>query len=380
MGLTCSSVDLLANHIYDSIAFVSEKLYPLMGKNYVFSPLSICYTLSLLQLASVSHTHKELNTLLGRTSTLDDLFLLSHLFNTTEIQLVTAIFTQKLDIKTDSERSILNSITNIIDIKTDSSLSRLNSMTNIIDIKINSYFINNIKDLAFISEDASVDDINCFIKEKTNGLITNMINDDEIKESLIVANTIYFRMDWKIPFEKTQTTNAYFNHIFMPMMSVSGSFGFYENLTMQTVRLLYQNTDYCMDIILPHSDINHCKQHIDHIIYQNIMITIKMPRFTHRQQINLIPYLIQLGINDLFDNQCRLDHISKSVFVSKLIHETVVIVEETGTTAASSTFVQGNIKSARIPHKIFIVDRPFIYCIRYLPKNILLFVGDYHGY
>ena len=119
-------------------------------------------------------------------------------------------------------------------------------------------------------------------------------------------------------------------------------------------------------------------ENIDHI-YQNIMMTIKMPRFTHRRKINLIPYLIQLGINDLFDDQCRLNHISKSIYISKMIHETVVIVEETGTAAASSTFIKGNIKSAR-PHKIFIVDRPFIYCIRYLPKNILLFVGDYHGY
>lgn len=351
MGLTCSSVDEFANHIYDSITFVSVKLYPLMEKNQVFSPMSICYTLSLLQLASVSHTHKELNVLLGRTSTLDDLFLLSHLFNTTEIQLVTAIFTPKLD----------------------------NFNIKIIDI--NSHFMNNIKDLAFISEDVSVDDINCFIKEKTKGLIIKMINDDEIEKSLMVVNTIYFKMDWKIPFEKKQTTNDYFNHILMPIMSVSGSFGFYENSTMQTVRLLYQNTDYCMDIILPHFDINHCKQYIYNNIYQNIMMTIKMPRFTHRQQINLIPYLIQLGINDLFDNQCRLDHISNSVYISKMIHETVVIVEETGTAAASSTFVKGNIKSARPQtHKMFIVDRPFIYCIRYLPKNILLFVGDYYGY
>ena len=75
--------------------------------------------------------------------------------------------------------------------------------------------------------------------------------------------------------------------------------------------------------------------------------------------------------------------IIKNIFIDKIIHEVVVIVDESGTEAAATTVVTGRAMLA-MPTKrddpvIFKADHPFVYYIRYIPSNTFLFYGDYQG-
>jgi serpin B/serpin B11/12 len=91
-----------------------------------------------------------------------------------------------------------------------------------------------------------------------------------------------------------------------------------------------------------------------------------------------------LGVNDLFnESTCKLDAMTSAAgtFVSAMIHEAVVIVDEAGTEAAAATVAVCCQESCMMgpPPAVFYANHPFIYYIKHNISDLILFVGDYHG-
>ena len=102
------------------------------------------------------------------------------------------------------------------------------------------------------------------------------------------------------------------------------------------------------------------------------------------KNINLITYLEKIGLTDIFNGiTSRLDNMSDSTYVSNMIHEAVVKVDEVGAEAAAVTLVRCCKESYCVSDdpepKIFNANHSFVYCIKHKPTNTLMFVGDYHG-
>ena len=326
------------------------------GSNFIFSPLSIAYIMSMLHAGAYGNTEAQLTKVLGRKSTMQDLSTAYTLFNGPGIKMANAVLI-KAGVSIDPEYL---------------------QMAQRLALVSNEDF-NNRAAIAY--------KVNSFVEKNTNGLIKNIFNENIInyRTFMILINTLYFKMKWRHPFEKYSTRLENFNgRSQVNMMRQTEYFPYYEDSFVQVVELPYTG-EYCMGIILPWdkgSTANYAYPLTNTKTYQNAYVDLRIPKFTHRRNIDLIPMLQKLGVTDLFDSQhCRLDRMSyEPAYVSNMVHEAVVIVDEVGTEAAAATIcMSDNCLSSEPQPIVFNANHSFIYYIKHSRTNTLLFVGEYAG-
>lgn len=352
------------NTITDANNNLTINLYEnLEGASNLFSPISITFVLSLLDLAAIGSTDEQLIRFLNYKYSLDDLENLYTMFN--------------------------------------NNIMKINIMFIINNKKINNEYLNMIKKMVFIINE-NLDDttlisekINYYIKKKTGGIIKNIIKPLDIDNniSFILVNAIYFKASWQYKFNINNTTKMKFHKTInnvVDMMHQNNYFNYYENDTIQIVELPYNDNNYVMGIILPkkyltETDLEYDINNIPNFTVSEInefinniqlkKIDLYIPKFIHRKNIQLVPIMKKMGIIDLFSSQnAQLDLMAKNIHVSKIIHEVVVIVDEAGTDSATIALPLKEEKST-----LFKADHVFIYYIRYVPNNIFMFFGDYQG-
>ena len=108
------------------------------------------------------------------------------------------------------------------------------------------------------------------------------------------------------------------------------------------------------------------------------LVELMIPKFKIESKINLKDILSNLGMEKMFQpSTAGLHGISDEVlFVSDVIQKAFIEVDETGTEAAAATAVIVVKRSSRMP-KIdqFVADHPFLFFIRDLQTNLVLFQG-----
>ena len=357
MGSSSSSDNSQAD-IYRSSNILATKLFDFLENNSVYSPLSIAYIMSLIHMGSVGNTEVQITSLMSLKNSLDDLMVCSKTFNSDIVQLANLILVNK-------------------------------------NMTLRDEYLQMVGQLALVSnEDFSNSNAIChranqFIKDNTNNLITDILNTDMVNSNtvMVLINTIYFKTLWAMPFEKNYTRTEKFNKTAeIQMMTNTKHYSYYEDKFAQIVNLPYLGNEFCMGIILPREniDVNKCGNHlVANIAYTTQYVEVHLPKFTHRKNIDLIPFMQKMGVTDIFSPlKSQLDKMTiiGGTYVSTMIHEAVVIVDEAGTEAAAVTVCVTESCSRRKPKStVFYANRSFIYYIKHIPTNTLLFVGDFHG-
>ncbi len=107
---------------------------------------------------------------------------------------------------------------------------------------------------------ATIGIINAWVKEKTGGKITSMVDGPiEKATQLYLANAVYFKGQWETPFQLSATKDKEF-HLRrapvkkVPMMIQGGSFSYRRGTGYQAVRLPYEGRNLGMYIFLPDKD------------------------------------------------------------------------------------------------------------------------------
>ena len=152
--------------------------------------------------------------------------------------------------------------------------------------------------------------------------------------------------------------------------------------------MLYEDRNYCMEIFLPKNPNPEIFRSDDYTDiepdnFKIVKVNTHIPKFTHRKKVDLVPVLKSLGLSDMF-NPVNADFSkisNEGAFVSKMVHEAVVIVNEKRTTAAAATVAIMNSRGAAPIEKIieFRADHTFVYKIRHLPSKLDLFVGVFEN-
>jgi serine protease inhibitor len=241
--------------------------------------------------------------------------------------------------------------------------------------------------------------VNAWISAQTNGLIPQMLNPNGNYSALIalIANAIYFKGAWTTAFDPSQTISASFTltdraQTTCEMMHQNGQFDYYQGSNFQLLRLPYGQQRLSMIIILPASGVSLTSfvsgLTVDDLeawiseLAPTLSMSIGLPRFTATYSSHpangpstLTPALSSLGMAIAFDpNQADFSGLAPDVYLSDVAHDTVVEVDETGTTAAAATVV-GAAPTVVGPGVTMIMDRPFFYAIRDDKTGALLFVG-----
>ena len=335
------------------------KLFDKLGKGIVFSPISITLILSLIHLNSYDKTNNELTSLFGYKYRLGELKSIYKTFNNNIIKMTNTI---------------------IINNKYKVNNKQLKSIQKLALIEYNNF---NDKQLI-------VNNVNRYVSNNTNSLIKNVLNGDMISNDtiMILINTIYFKANWLNKFNEENTSKMIFrgrNEMKVDMMYQNSKFKYFETNDLQMIEMPYSDYNYTMGIVLPKNDdiinLNLGQLQYNISCLKNEKVKLYLPKFEHRMKIELVPILRELGVNELFTENAKLG-IVENAFVSKIIHEAVVIVDENGTEAAAFTAALLTENCARPNSKdeiIFKADHPFIYYIRHLPSNIILFYGQFDG-
>ncbi|MEH1834195.1 MAG: serpin family protein [Nostoc sp.] len=245
----------------------------------------------------------------------------------------------------------------------------------------------NFKDAAALSI------INNWVKENTNGKITEIVETIKPNDVLFLINAIYFKGKWSKEFDKNQTAQYPFyitsgrqkQH---PMMSQSGDYRYYENKQFQAVSLPYgKDRKFSFYIFLPkqNSNLNAFYQNLNVENWEKWMTQfskqkgfIRLPRFKIEYDITLNDALKTLGMEEAFSSKANFSGIGKNLKISEVKHKTFVEVNEEGTEAAAATSVGIVLTALRQEPEPFrmIVDHPFFCAIRDNQTGSVLFMGS----
>jgi serpin B len=100
-----------------------------------------------------------------------------------------------------------------------------------------------------------------------------------------------------------------------------------------------------------------------------------LPKFSFSDRLNLVSLLAGMGMPDAFDpNSADLSGIdgARDLYVSFVVQQALVEVDEHGTIAAAATAGGAVAQSAPTPVAI---DRPFLFLIRDTKSGSILFMG-----
>jgi serpin B len=250
---------------------------------------------------------------------------------------------------------------------------------------------------AELLSNATVEQVNAWIHERTNGLIGRMI--DRL-DPLILINALYFKANWESAFERELTCDEDFHlangeTIKTPMMHKPGvSLGFATGQGYRAIRIPYVEYKLGMIVVLPDQsqDIVALGEHLDADELSRLRKTMTsspfksfdlvMPRFKTSARLELQQHLQEMGIKLAFDPIRAdfggiVDEAEIPFWISEILHCAVVDVNEEGTEAAAATIIMMRAGSCYDPSKQepFIIDRPFLFYITDDVSGVVLFQG-----
>jgi serpin B len=257
-----------------------------------------------------------------------------------------------------------------------------------------------VQDLDFHEAEKAITLMNEWISNQTRGKIPSLIQPGDITGAtrMVVTNALYFKGNWMAPFSPKSTSPGPFylsskNSINVPMMQQTYSFPYFENDLFQLIALPFigksrQNNTLAFLIYLPKLDIDVAtvEQNLNAIQLQTTLnqlktelVDVKIPRFALKMRFDLNATLQEMGIKSAFSDDANFSGIDGmcDLFLSKVVHESFLSLDEAGVTAAAATAASLNVTSVleKKPPISFIADHPFLFFIVDMKYKTPIFMG-----
>jgi serpin B len=244
--------------------------------------------------------------------------------------------------------------------------------------------------------DAARKVINSWVARVTRNLIPELIRPGMLTKetTLVLANAILFKAKWSHEFRPEATRPDDFHvapgkTVRVPTMHQGEELAFAETDDVQVVQMPYRGGDFAMVVVLPkRSDgldaIEKALTTADLDAWEAKSerrdVILWLPKFRSEASLDLARPLAALGMKAAFAPSADFSGIAEGVplWISSVIHQAVVKVDEEGTEAAAATAVVAVGSAApleRKPPVEFKADHPFLYAIRDAKTGAILFLG-----
>jgi len=207
---------------------------------------------------------------------------------------------------------------------------------------------------------------------------------------LVLVNAIYLKAPWEKPFEPSMTKDALFDsgRLTVPMMTGGEVPATYrKGEGWQAATLAYAGGAVAMTIVLPEAtptglaqvEATMAESGVNAFVTggQQTALQVTMPKWTARTDLGLRDALTALGMPTAFD-QIAADFSAmtkqEQLYISAVLHQGFIAVDEEGTEAAAATAVVMGTTSVQIVER-FVVDRPFFYVVHDTAHGTPLFLG-----
>ena len=234
--------------------------------------------------------------------------------------------------------------------------------------------------------------INDWVSEQTEGKIEDLIPQGVIDAMtrLVLTNAIYFNAAWQNPFTESLTHDGTFHlldggEVTVPLMRQAERFGYVDGDGYVAVEMPYDGGEMSMVVLLPDTgrfeafedtlDADGVAAIIDGLTYRQVDLT--MPKFEFESEMSLVKALAAMGMPVAFSGSADFSGMTgnRDLFIGDVLHKAFVSVDEAGTEAAAATAVVMELSAAPEQPVEVTVDRPFIFLIRDIDTDSILFVG-----
>ncbi|XP_062398708.1 serine protease inhibitor A3N-like [Sardina pilchardus] len=228
--------------------------------------------------------------------------------------------------------------------------------------------------------------INDYVKTKTNGKISNLVDQLDPATVMYLVSYIYFKGKWEIPFDPEKTKDGLFKvndtkRVPVKMMTKMDRYDLYRDYELSTtvLRLPYTKS-VSMMLLLPDKGLTGledvvCPDHVAkwHRWMKERYVVVSIPKLSIETSYSLRNLLSGMGMADIFSYSANFSGIADDpVLVSEVIQKATLDVDETGSTATAATGVGFMPMSAT--YKITF-DRPFMVLISNRDTRSILFLG-----
>ena len=372
-------ISFIFSQKYNELTFQStifSHLYQNSNNNICISPLSLYQSLSFLSNGAVGKTQEEIFQVLIPKIKIDK-----------KTQLLINVNNQQIQKYYNSKNGKVK-LSNAIALK-----ERLKNEFEKISKKYDISIINTM----------TVEAINKWSSEKTNGKITKIIDYISPLTKVIILNSIYFQVNWKYKFDTLKTVKRDFKNSNGEIVKVDtmineySKIKYYEDNKIQMIELPYEDNNLSMIILLPKtqkfsSSLDYMKKEKSDIT-KNIKklqfkknIKLYLPKFEFEYGTNLNDVLKKMNMKLAFDSAkadfSKLNYGSK-LYVFQVLQKTFIKIDESGSEASSTSLIEMRTNSTYIPTKIINMDvnHSFIFMIRdqrikdINQNDLLLFIG-----
>jgi serpin B len=251
--------------------------------------------------------------------------------------------------------------------------------------------------------------INDAVSKETAGTIPNLVSPDGItdKTRLILTNAVYFKGDWETPFKKESTDREDFHltpgktePVSMMNQKVTAPLGDFKGVA-RVLALPYKGGEVSMYIFLP--ELGKMAGLEKALTEENLRafwevnspdrtglkaqkVMLSLPKFSFTAKYDLTQTLDQMGMPLAFTKPVSETGTGadfsgidgkRDLYITDVVHQAYVAVDELGTTAAAATAIQFGLEMAmqEPPIPAFTVDHPFVFVIVEKSTNTMLFMG-----
>ncbi len=240
--------------------------------------------------------------------------------------------------------------------------------------------------------------INKWVESATKSKIKDLIPEGAItkKTDLVITNAIYFKGLWLEPFKEENTKKDDFfvsksAKVSTDFMNDRHTYGYFKDVDSQILEIPYKGDELSFVVVLP--DENQKMDSFERSISPKRLqawmkpkgeseIILSLPKFKAELPLDLASTLKSLGMREAFsESSANFTKIrplvdEENISISRVVHKAFIEVNEKGTEAAAATAVMMfATTSVHPPPIVFKANRPFIYLIRHIPTNSVLFMG-----
>ncbi len=260
--------------------------------------------------------------------------------------------------------------------------------------KVERYYGGKAAILDFIEEtEQSRQTINGFIEEQTKNKIKDLIPKGSLNAMtrLVLTNAIYFKGIWEWEFDESDTRKETFrisptDTVETPMMNMHPEkerFNYAETEELQILELPYKGEKISMLVLLPTENLDSIESTLTaeklneykSQMKETKLSSISLPKFEFDTKYFMEDNLSSMGMPTAFSGNADFSGMTgkKDLFISSVIHQAYIGVDEKGTEAAAATAVV--MKLAAMPMNVFRADHPFIFLIQEKDTGNILFFG-----
>ena len=343
------------------------------GKNTLISPLSVLYALSMTANGAGGETRAQMERVLGMDIENLNSYMLAYL----------ALLPEAKDYKL----SLANSIwfKDDPDFVVEQSFLQTNA----------DYYGADAYKAAF--DEGTRNDINNWVKEHTDDMIPEIINEIPDEAIMYLVNALAFDAKWDKAYEDYQIREGHFTtedgkRQNVDMMHSEEHKYLEDDLATGFIKY-YKERRYAFVAMLPNEGVT-VSQYVDsltgdHLLDlltrpQNVTVFASIPKFETAYGIEMSEVLREMGIVDAFDWQVadfsRLGTYNvdgMNICINRVLHKTFISVSEQGTKAGAATAVEMAAEGAvEIEEfKEVVLDRPFVYMLIDCETNLPFFIG-----